>query len=174
MTRTIAVAAALAAILMAGCRPIAGVKQRLGWPKPVNPAALTVVGFNVESGDAAPAYLAREQFAPAEGVDLWGLSEVRPGWLEVLQLGAAAGEGTDYSAVLGTTGGDDRLAILYNPARLTLVVTDELQGASFEGVRAPLIAQFQRQGSSQQFLFMVNHLYRSNEQKRHQQAELIN
>ncbi|MGF1537864.1 MAG: endonuclease/exonuclease/phosphatase family protein [Elainellaceae cyanobacterium] len=137
---------------------------------------LTVVGFNLESGDAAPAYLAREYFAPLSGVDLWGLSEVQnEGWIGVLEEGAEAGEGANFTTIFGSTGGGDRLAIIYNEALLELIAFEELEELSFEGrVRAPLVAQFQIRETAQQFLFMVNHLYRSDAEKRHQQARWLN
>lgn len=176
MAKLRAAAAALTAILLGGCSHLVGLNEHLPLPNSANPSELTVVGFNLESGDAAPAYLAREYLAPLSGVDLWGLSEVQnEGWLPVLELGAEEGEGVDYDVVLGTTGGGDRLAILYNTALLTLVDVQELEALSFEGrVRAPLVAQFQIQGSGQQVLFMVNHLYRSDAEKRHQQARWLN
>ncbi|MGB3615004.1 MAG: endonuclease/exonuclease/phosphatase family protein, partial [Elainellaceae cyanobacterium] len=95
--------------------------------------------------------------------------------LAVLVQGAEAGEGLDYATILGTTGGGDRLAIIYNAALLERIAVEELEELSFEGrVRAPLVAQFQIRDTPYQFLFMVNHLYRSDEEKRHQQADKLN
>ncbi len=176
IARPLAAAVALGAILAGGCSNSIGLNDLLTLPDQANASELTVVGFNLESGDAAPAYLAREYMAPLSGVDLWGLSEVQnDSWVEVLEAGAESGERADYTTILGTTGGGDRLAIVYNEALLELIAVEELAELSFEGrVRAPLVAQFQVRDTAQQFLFMVNHLYRSDAEKRHQQARWLN
>jgi len=41
-------------------------------------------------------------------------------------------------------------------------------------VRAPLVAQLRLKPAGPEFLFMVNHLYRSNTEWRHEQARLLN
>ncbi len=41
-------------------------------------------------------------------------------------------------------------------------------------VRAPLVARFRIQGTAHEFLFMMNHLYRSRDHFRHRQVQLIN
>lgn len=176
MARPLAAVAALSAILVSGCSHSIDLDDLRGLPVSANPSELTVVGFNLESGDAAPAYLAQEYLAQMPGVDLWGLSEVQDrSWLPVLEQGAESGEGLDYDTVLGTTGGGDRLAIIYNTALLELIAVEELEELSFAGrVRAPLIARFQLRDTPYQFLFMVNHLYRSDVEKRHQQARKLN
>ncbi|MEO0406309.1 MAG: endonuclease/exonuclease/phosphatase family protein [Cyanobacteria bacterium P01_A01_bin.135] len=176
MAKLIALIAALAAISVGGCGQVVDLKESLPLPNPDNPSELSVVGFNLESGDAEPAYLAREYIAPMTGIDLWGLSEVQnEDWLPVLELGAESGEAVDYATVFGSSGGGDRLAIIYNTALLELIAVEEIEALSFEGrVRAPLVAQFQLRSSGQQLLFMVNHLYRSDAEKRHQQAQWLN
>ncbi|MGF1515942.1 MAG: endonuclease/exonuclease/phosphatase family protein, partial [Elainellaceae cyanobacterium] len=163
-----------ACALLAGCRAIS--ESIAALQGQTSTSALTVVGFNLESADAAPAYLAREYLAALSGVDLWGLSEVQnESWVEVLEQGAEAGERADYATVLGNSGGGDRLAIIYNQAQLELIAVEELGELSFEGrVRAPLVGHFQFRDTAQQFLFMVNHLYRSDAEKRHQQARWLN
>ena len=51
----------------------------------------------------------------------------------------------------------------------------ELESINIGGnVRAPLIGHFRIRDTDQEFLFMVNHLYRSREGRRHEQASLLN
>lgn len=141
-----------------------------------SPTELSVVAFNLESGDSDPIYIADRYLAPQDGVDLWGLSEVQnEEWVPLLEQGVEAGEGIDFQAILGTTGGGDRLAILYNTRLLELVEAYELMDLSFGGrVRAALVAQMQVKASGEDFLFMVNHLYRTENDSRHQQAQILN
>jgi hypothetical protein len=138
---------------------------------------LTVVGFNVESGGAEPTILA-EQLGPLQGVDIWGFSEVADeSWAAILELAAEFDEvgNPDYSYILGSTGGGDRLAIVYNRDRFDLVSVEELDEINPGGrVRSPLVAHFREQESGEEFLFMVNHLYRSDASARHEQARLLN
>lgn len=140
------------------------------------PLELSVVAFNLESGDADPTYIADQHLAPLESIDLWGLSEVQnQQWLPLLENGIEAGERTDFEAVLGTTGGGDRLAIFYNTQLFEVVQTDELKEMSFGGqVRAALVAQLRVRATGDEFLFMVNHLYRTENESRHQQAKMLN
>ena len=85
-----------------------------------------VAGWNLESGESTDALL-RSQFADKQGVHLWGLSEVRGATaLAAFEQGAEDGEGADFTAVLGTTGGGDRLAIIFSTGRFELLGTEEL------------------------------------------------
>ncbi len=142
---------------------------------PVKAEPVTVVGFNVESGGANPAVV-DDIVAAAEGVDVWGFSEVQnDDWAELLETAAEEGEGTNFERILGSTGGGDRLLIVYDADRLTLLESFELSDINVGGnVRAPLVARFRIGADGPEFLFMVNHLYRSREDRRHQQAQLLN
>src|SRR5512134_446311 len=104
---------------------------------------LKVAGFNVESGAANPNVIA-EQIGPLDGIDLWGFSEVKNSTeARALQQGAEDGESGSCESILGTTGGQDRLLIVYNGNRLELVGTGELHDLNIGGgVRAPLWARF--------------------------------
>jgi len=139
------------------------------------PGELQVVVWNVESGDADPALVA-ERVAAFEGVDLWGFSEVADGsWLDAFERAAGIGEGSTFESVLGTTGGGDRLGIVWDTAELELLAHDELHEMSYEGrVRAPLVGHFRITASGEEFLFVVNHLYRSRAANRHEQASMLN
>lgn len=136
---------------------------------------LTVAGFNVESGAANPNVIA-EQIGPLDGIDLWGFSEVKNSTdARALQQGAEDGESGTFESILGTTGGQDRLLIVYNSERLERLASGELHDLNIGGsVRAPLWARFRMKPSGPEFIFMVNHLYRGNTAGRHAQAQGLN
>lgn len=136
---------------------------------------LTVVGWNVESGEADPQTIAA-RIADFQGVDVWGLAEVNSARDARLYVQAAGeGENAPYASILGTTGGGDRLLILYDTDRFQLVQSDELDRLNIGGnVRAPLYAQLRNRENGTDFLFMVNHLYRSDDAGRHAQAQGLN
>jgi endonuclease/exonuclease/phosphatase family metal-dependent hydrolase len=141
---------------------------------------ITVIGWNVESGDSDPATLAT-QVAAFDGVDLWGFSEVQNDAVAaLLEGGAEAGEGEQgadgtYARVLGTTGRADRLAAVYDESRFTLDGWGELAEINIGGrVRATLVLTLTDSFSGQTLLFQVNHLYRTDDAGRHTQATLLN
>ena len=136
---------------------------------------LEVVSYNVESGGADPNVVA-ERLGNHNGADIWGLSEVRnQSWANIFEHAAEDGENADFAQILGTTGGADRLLILYDSDRLELVDSEELHNINPGGrVRAPLVAHFRLKSDGAEFYFMVNHLYRSRSVQRHAQAQLLN
>ncbi|GAB4526777.1 MAG: hypothetical protein OHK0046_43850 [Anaerolineae bacterium] len=137
-------------------------------------APLVVVSWNVESGNADSDVIA-ERLAEFEDVDLWGLSEVTDQDIEDYEAASEEGENANFESLLGSTGGGDRLAILYDEGRLELVDDYELDEINYLGrVRAPLVGHFRDRDTGQEFLFMVNHLYRGNATGRHEQARLLN
>jgi hypothetical protein len=119
-------AAALAAV------PAAAQEERVSF---------RVAGWNMESGESDDALL-RRQLGEKQGVHVWGLSEVRNATaLAEFERGAEEGEDGDYAAILGSTGGGDRLAIIYSTARFDLVDQEELFDIQpTSGQRAPLVA----------------------------------
>jgi hypothetical protein len=141
-----------------------------GWTQ-----ALRVVGFNVESSGARPDVV-DDLIAAVQGVDLWDFSEVQDAiWATLFAQAAAQGETGAFTPILGTTGGGDRLLIVYHQDRFDLVRHFELTDINIGGnVRAPLVAHFRFKPAGPEFLFMVNHLYRSNTERRHEQARLLN
>ena len=135
---------------------------------------IAVVGWNTESGGADDGTL-DDLIRDAQGVDLWGFSEVETGWMSTFTAAAEAGEGADFKSVLGTTGGGDRLLIVYDADRFDLVDSMELNEINALGrVRAPLVAHLRLKSTGQELLFMVNHLYRSRAEQRHIQSEQLN
>lgn len=159
-------------LLLAGC-------SRTSGPQPVTPVnantPFTVVSWNTELNDADLATISA-RIAAFEGVDLWGLNEVtRASDQPALEAAAEVGEGVDYASVVGTTGGQDRLLAIYNAARFTLVEWWEEHPINTTGTaRAPLVLHLRDRASGKEFLFMVNHLYRSRDEERHKQAALLN
>lgn len=110
-----------------------------------------------------------------DGCDIWGFSEVSDDWKSVFEEAAGADEAADFEAILGETGGGDRMMIVYNADRLEEIDSYELHRINpLERVRAPLVAQFKIRTTGQQFLFMMNHLYRGRAHFRHLQALLLN
>jgi hypothetical protein len=140
-----------------------------GWAQ-----VLRVVGFNVESGGARPEVV-DDLIAGAQGVDIWGFSEVQDqSWATAFAQAAAQGETGAFTPIRGSTGGGDRLLIVYNRDRFEVGRQGEWPHLNIEGrVRAPLVAHFRLQPAGPEFFFMVNHLYRGNE-GRHERARLLN
>ena len=138
----------------------------IGWAQ-----ALRVVGFNVEFGGARPDVV-DDLIAAAQGVDLWGFSEVQDEiWATLFAQAAADGESGEFRRIMGTTGGGDRLLIVYHSDRFEVVRQFELTDINIGGwVRAPLVAHVHLKPIGPELLFMVNHLYRGNAAGRHEQA----
>lgn len=165
-----AVGVGLALLLFQGCAP-----------RPAGPAdQLTVVGFNVESGDAEPRHLAQTVMQATAPANLWGFSELQSGgWLRVLEEAAEAHGGSNYTGIIGNTGGEDRLGILYDTQRLDYVGHFELLTAQVgRANRAPLVAEFVFKPTGQRFWFVVTHFYRGiggkRQDTRWRQAEALN
>ncbi len=141
----------------------------------VHAQALKVIGWNVESGGARLSGLT-PRISGFDDCDIFGLSEVRNSdWAAAFEKAAEEGQTTSYSYVLGTTGGADRLMILFNDERLDFISSRELHWINPEDrVRAPLVAHLRDKQSGTELLFMVNHLYRSRAEKRHLQSGQLN
>jgi hypothetical protein len=136
---------------------------------------LTVIGFNAESGGADPQTLST-QIAAIRGCDLWGFSEVEnEAWAEQFEQAAAQGGNADFRGILGATGGSDRLLIVYNYDRFEARRHFELDDINIGGhVRAPLVVELRLKSTGLPFLFMVNHLYLTDPDGRHEQARRLN
>lgn len=117
---------------------------------------LTVVGFNIESGDSSD-HVISLQLEKSVGVDIWGLVDVwdEGGWPERLREGAAEGEGSDFGAVLGKTGRDSRLLTLFRRSRLLALEQQEISAAQASPREpAPLAVRFHLKGV-QEFWFLT-------------------
>jgi endonuclease/exonuclease/phosphatase (EEP) superfamily protein YafD len=136
---------------------------------------LSIVAWNVESGGARLATL-RGTIEELADIDIWALSEVDDDdWLPAFVEAAAVGEtNRSYVGRLGDTGGNDRLALVYDSTRLDTKRVFELTHINYLGrVRAPLVGHFRLRSTGDEFLVVVNHLYRTNEEGRHEQSRLL-
>jgi hypothetical protein len=136
-------------------------------------APLSVVGFNIESGDSSDHVIAL-QLDKSVGVDIWGLSDVWDDgdWLERLQRGATSGEGSDFGLLLGETGGTSRLLAIYRQTRLRYLGHEEVDSAQASRREpAPLAVRFLLDGETE-FLFLIVHLSES-DKRRAGQVEAI-
>ena len=127
---------------------------------------LTVVSWNVDSGSADPAVIA-ERMAALDGVDLWGLCEVEnSSWAQQFERAAEDDEPGDFYSFLGTTGGSDKLLILYDSDQFTELERFEVGWAGRRGYRPtlnwrePLVVRLRHKATGLEFFFMVNHLDR--------------
>jgi hypothetical protein len=138
-------------------------------------SAITVAGWNVGLDDADLATIAG-RIAEIDGVDLWGVAEVnRTNAAGDLERAAEGDEPGDFGAVVGRSGDGMRLAALYDDTRFDLLEWYELDEINTTGnARAPLVLHLRDSLTGEQFLFMVNHLYRSRNEERYKQAELLN
>jgi len=134
---------------------------------------LTVVSWNIQSGQADPQQVAT-RIRAFQDVDVWGFSEVQnDAAAAILETAAEDGENADFRRIVGTTGGEDRLVIIYDSNRFRRINDFQLHNINQGNHRAPLVAQLRDQTTGQEFLFMVNHLARANTALRHRQAGLL-
>ncbi len=136
---------------------------------------IVVIGWNAESGDANPDTVAK-RIEEIDGCDIWGMCEVKDAqWAAIFNHAAEIDEEADFETILGTTGKLDKMQIIYNADKFDLIRTFELHKINIKRrVRAPLVAHFELKSNGKEFLFMINHLYRSNNRARHNQAALLN
>lgn len=132
-----------------------------------------VATYNVESPNFDPRDTmvdkVVQEISNNPGPIIWGLEEVlNQEELEDFTLAM----GINFVSRLGTTGGQDRLAIAYDQSQLDLL--GEFQNLSNSGgSRSPLVGQFKILSDGTEFLFMVNHFNRRDENKRNQQADFV-
>ena len=150
------------------------VASLLNLPLSVYAERLCVTGFNLESGDSDTRPLTQLVHRHSD-CDLWGFSEVQNDDVaRDLEKAIELARNSNFERIMGTTGGTDKLAIIYDANRLEQIgQTIELNNLAFGG-RAPLAARFQLQPSGPTFVFMVNHLHRRSAQKRRDQSDGIN
>lgn len=132
---------------------------------------LRVITYNVESNpiERTNPRLVAEDLKLIPPADIWGLTEVgNANDAEIFTLAIARGN-PNYQSILGTTGGSDRLQIIFNSQRLALIDSREI--ANIGGTRAPLVAKFRFLPNNQEFLFVVNHFNRVDADKRELQAQ---
>lgn len=144
---------------------------------PPPPVTFTMVGFNVESGGSIPEDVAEGVVATIRGESLWGFSEVEDEAAAQILTDAAADpdSGQVFDHITGTTGWQDRLVLAWDTTRFEVLDHEELDEINVGGTaRAPLVARVREISTGTEFLWMVNHLWRSDNAARHEQAELLN
>ena len=136
---------------------------------------LKVMSFNLESGDSDIAFLANQIAEINEGTDVLAFQEVLPQWPEKIIAAVNSKRGGTYSYVLGRTGQGDRLLTVYNTNALYLKDSYEIDHINIGGkVRAPLVTVFSSTEDGKNFIVVNNHLYRSKNNIRHNQAKALN
>ncbi|MEQ1501563.1 MAG: endonuclease/exonuclease/phosphatase [Myxococcota bacterium] len=139
--------------------------------------AVTVIGFNVESGGADAGITADDLVAPIVGESIWGFAEVLNDAAARQLVDAAADPGSDqvFDYVFGTTGYEDHLVLAWDDTRFALEQSVELDEINVSGsVRSPLVGYLRDRETGIPFTVVVNHLFRSDEDARHEQARLLN
>lgn len=137
--------------------------------------SLVVVTYNVESdADTNPDRVADTIAAIVKNAStplpaLWGFSEV-PDATSARQYAAAAG---NFEVIIGTTGGNDRLAIAYDPNRLELIDGSVAELTRSGGSRAPLVAEFRVKPTDSTILVVDNHFNRGSKARRNAQAAFL-
>lgn len=131
---------------------------------------LSVMFWNIESGGAQPAEIAR-QLAELPRYDIYAFSEVNAN--EFSSVVSALG--AEYFSNLGTTGNQDRLAIAFRKDRFEFIDWYEIEKYQEWVInpgnhRSPLVYQLRDLTTQQTFAVMVNHLARGNAQVRETQA----
>jgi hypothetical protein len=134
---------------------------------------VSVVAFNVES-DGSSDFVIGEQLAASHDIDLWILTEVWDHkWPGRLAEAAGRADGMPYERVLGKTGRENRIMLLYRPDRLRLIETAELTDMP-HGKReaAPLSAGFEGPGGDSFDVVAVH--FSKNSKRRVEQAQALN
>jgi len=141
---------------------------------------LTIVTYNVESGGARAATVAREIEA-LDGVDIWGFSELASQqWLEKFERAAEKASGAPFGSILGTTGRSNRpdrdsdlLALLYREDKLEKHDQRELHRINDWAHRSPLVGRFRLKKVERTFAVVLNHLASRNAALRVQQSQQL-
>ncbi|MCG8527625.1 MAG: hypothetical protein MI748_14690 [Opitutales bacterium] len=140
---------------------------------------IKTLSWNIESGESSLNQIST-YLSDLEGYDIIGLSEVDPAWAANLVSAAEGGEGAkgnsiaNFSYVIGSSGFDTRLMIIWDTDRFELVGSavelDNLNSATLSH-RSPLYITLRRRVDHTSFIFMVNHLARGDEALRNAQAQ---
>ncbi|RKZ18784.1 hypothetical protein DRQ50_03465 [bacterium] len=144
----------------------------------VTQTRIKVLSWNLEDRENDPATVA-DQLRQLEGFDILGLSEVADANISIYRSAAMEGEGARghaprFEFILGTTGNSvQRLAIIYDAKRFKELERMELEHMNDGNHRAPLAVRLQLKGTTETFVFMVNHLARGNAELRQQQARQL-
>ena len=124
-----------------------------------------MLGWNIESGDNAPAVIAA-QLRELAGYDIYCLNEVHPDNLEIY----AAAMPNGFVSIPSTTGGGDRMQISFDGDRFEPLDVEELHAINQGRHRAPLFVRLRDRPTGIEFIVMTNHLARGNERTRTQRT----
>lgn len=136
---------------------------------------LRIVTWNLDSGGNDPQVIA-QQLQALRGYHVYGLTEVDP----ANAMTYAQAVGNQYRAKISQTGDRDRLLMLYDTSRLTLLSAGEL--AAFQDLRlndqrlryrSPLLVRFRDQPTQVELLVVLNHLVRDDPKFRREQAKAL-
>jgi endonuclease/exonuclease/phosphatase family metal-dependent hydrolase len=142
---------------------------------------LKLLHWNIESGGSRPGLIADQllQLVGEGGYHVLALSEVDQYEVYLKKL-QSQGEPGRWEMILGASGineerEDDRLMILFDSRRLSLIQSQELNRyrefrLNSGRHRSPLVAHFECRQSGNQFLLIHNHLARGDAEFRAEQA----
>jgi endonuclease/exonuclease/phosphatase family metal-dependent hydrolase len=156
-------------LLLAGCN--SNSKETPSIPAVTNaPGTISVLAWNVESGGNDSGTIA-SQFTELAGYDIYCLCEVNSANFRRYTDSLGVG----FMSVNSTTGGSDRLQIIFNSNRFELLHQSELHrhdGHTLNNgsLRSPLFLRLRDRHSGIEFIVMVNHLARRDADMRTQQA----
>ena len=131
---------------------------------------INILAWNVESDGNNPQVIAN-QLKGMEGFEIFALSEVRGRRSARIYSEAIREIWGDVQEVVGKTGREDALAIIFNPAVFDLVKVDELNDLNPDmKYRSPLAVTLKHKATDQVLIVMNNHLARGNADNRRIQA----
>jgi hypothetical protein len=146
-------------------------------------AELEVAFFNVESDHSERRTIGNQiaRYYRDHQIDLWAFAEIwDQDWERefIDEISKAHDRATrqdiEFRGVLGETGGDNRLLVVYSPAKLEVVRSEELSGLAIRRSNpSPLMVHFRLRGGPE-FLLVVARLDRYREEVREQAAEGLN
>ena len=130
------------------------------------------VCWNLESGKANIDTISAmiDIIQADQKIQIFGFSEVQKDWYDQLLKTC----GPEYKGILGTTGKADRLVIIFDSTRFTLISTEQLNEINpGNKVRSPLVAKLKDKSNGNIFNYCVNHRYRSKAEARQKQASQL-
>lgn len=130
-------------------------------------SAITLLSWNVESEGNDPRAIAT-QLKELKGYDIYCLCEVHSKSIAIYKQAMPNG----FVSVNSRTGFEDRLQILFNGKRFRLLEQKELHemNSPTRNVRSPLAVRLRDLRTKTEFIVMVNHLARGDEELRNAQA----
>lgn len=133
----------------------------------------TILSWNVESDKDTDPKLISKQLSEYQDIDFFALSEVdrKHSW----KYFQAINSNKQFDYIVSNSGTSDKLQIIYNQKRFELLELRELMNMTFGNphLRGALIGLFEHRKTKNKFYVMLNHLYRSNAEKRHEQSDIL-